>query len=205
MKTVTKTYTVYQYQELCTAAKDKVKQWYLDDVFRPSMFEDYVIEDLTYNYNFKNSDFRVCFSLGYCQGDGLNIEGRLYLSDFINAWTATEKEKRTMQKYIEHSLKYYTFEKNNHYSYSCKFIDKKYILSAVEEFIDGLSYFHFKNINTGVIEKFYNDMIDFFEKLDSDYEDEGYKFFYEITEEDIVDACDVNDWYFNENGILWEA
>ena len=35
MEIITREYKVYNYSELSAKAKEKVKQWYLDDGFRP--------------------------------------------------------------------------------------------------------------------------------------------------------------------------
>jgi hypothetical protein len=203
VKTIIKTYNIYEYTELSEKAKEKAQQWYLDDDLRPELFREYIEENLTQDFN--NSNLKVSFSLGYCQGDGLNIEGNIKLYDFINVWDATEKEKRTMEKYIDYSLQTYTFEKNNHYCYSCKFIDKKYIDDTIEEFIEELKYQYFKNIKNDVINRFFNDLIDYFNALDRKYEKEGYKYFYEPDEEEIIECCTANEWYFDINGNFMEV
>lgn len=203
MKTITKTYNIYNYEELTEEAKEKARQWYLDDETRADIFKENIIFDL--QYYFKNSALNVCFSLCYCQGDGLNIEGELFLYDFLEVWSATEKEKRTIKKYIDNSFNCYTFKKNNRYGYSCKFIDRKYIDSVIEEFTENLKYISFKNIDIKLITKFFNDIIDYFENLDNYYEEEGYKYFYEPDEEEIIEVCNINEWYFDINGNFVEA
>ena len=91
MKTITKTYNLYQYNELSEAGKERARQWYLDDSMRNDFFHDNVIWFLKEEFPF--SELMVEYSLGYCQGDGLNIYGKFYLPDFINKWMASEKEK----------------------------------------------------------------------------------------------------------------
>lgn len=198
MKTITTTYNVYEYNELSDAAKEKANQWYLDDPIRAELFkedcESYLFE------NFKNSKFNVYFSLGYCQGDGLNIEGSLNLYDFIDIWNASEKEKRTMKFYINNSLQDYKFYKNNRYCYSCKFLDREYIENEVDEFVNELQRLDFENIKIDVIKNFYNDIIDYFENLDCQFEKDGYRYFYEADENEIANCCAANEWYFYENG-----
>lgn len=198
MKTITKTYNVYEYSELSSEAKENVAQWYLDDPMRADLF----YEDILYNLkeNFPRSKLDVCFSLSSRQGDGLNIEGCLDLYDFVEFWTASEKEKRTIKKYIDSSIYIYNFEKNNHYHYSCKFMDEKYLDDTIAEFIDNLLYLQFKNIKKDIIEKFFYDMIEYFAALDRHYEKEGYQYFYEPDENEIADACIANGWYFDIDG-----
>lgn len=203
MKTITKTYNLYNYEELTEKAKENARKWYIDDPLKPDIFSDIIIENL--KNDFCNSDLKVYFSLNYCQGDGLNIEGKLYLYDFIEVWKASEKEKRTIKKYIDNSLQYYAFEKNDRYCYSCKFIDRKYIDDTIEEFIEELQRLQFKNIKKDIIKRFFNDIIDYFENLDNYYEEEGYKYFYEPDEEEIIETCSINEWYFDINGNFAEV
>lgn len=61
MEIITREYKVYNYSELSTKAKEKVKQWYLDDELRPQEFEDIYTRDL--HYFFGNSDLKMQFSL----------------------------------------------------------------------------------------------------------------------------------------------
>ena len=141
MKIFTK--TGYTYSELTDAAKEKVKQWYLYDLdIHNDIFRD-DIKQFLYE-EFPKSDLKVCYSLSCCQGDGLNIYGKLKLYDFVDKWNVSTKEKSTIIFYINNSIREYTFETNNRYCYSCKFIDKKYINDIISEFIDELKYQCFK-------------------------------------------------------------
>lgn len=81
MFTVQKMYKVFSFSELSEKAKDKVRQWYLNDDLRTDIFT----EDCLYRLGelFPNSDLKVEYSLGYCQGDGLNIYGDLRLDDVM--------------------------------------------------------------------------------------------------------------------------
>ena len=94
----------------------------------------------------------------------------------------------------------FTFEYNNHYAYSCKFIDKKHIDDYVTEIIDDLKYYQYKNINENLIEDFYIKMINYFEKLDKTFEKEGYEYLYEISEEETLETCEANEYYFTNDG-----
>ena len=63
MEVVIREYKVYNFSELSEDAKEKAKQWYLDDDFRPQEFENIYTEDLHYLFN--NSDLKMQFSLSY--------------------------------------------------------------------------------------------------------------------------------------------
>lgn len=198
MKTFTFTKNGYRYSELAAEAKEKVKSNYLSDPFWADSFTGDIIDELS--FLFPNSDLKVSYSFNYCQGDGLNIHGVLKLYDFISVWEATDKEKSAIRYYIDNSENEYTFNKNNHYCYSCKFIDKKYIDNDIAEFIDYLSYYSIRGINKDLITRFFNDMIDYFQELDKKWKEAGYKYFYEIDDESITEWSEANDYYFDKDG-----
>lgn len=87
--------------------------------------------------------------------------------DFLPLWNASEKEKRTIAFYIDESIDKYQFSENNRYCYSCKFLDKKYIDDFIDEFVEELKI---KNIKKNVIEKFFNDLLDYFDNDDEKIE-----------------------------------
>lgn len=81
MKEVTRNYEVYDYEELDVKAKEKAKQWYLDNTFREETLTEIFEEDLT--EVFPESNLKVQWSLSNCQGDGVNIYGELHLDDIL--------------------------------------------------------------------------------------------------------------------------
>lgn len=193
------TTTGYTYSELTDAAKEKVKQWYLYDLdIHNEIFHD-DIKQFLYE-EFPKSDLKVCYSLSSCQGDGLNIYGKLKLYDFVDKWNVSTKEKSTIIFYINNSIRDYTFETNLHYCYSCKFIDRKYINDSISEFIEELQYQCLKNINVQLIKQFFNDLIDYFEKLDKKLENDGYDYLYNVDDDEIIEFCEINDYYFTKEG-----
>lgn len=111
MEVVTREYKIYNFSELSEDAKDKAKQWYLDDDFRPSEFTEIYEQDL--RNIFPDSELKLQYSLNYCQGDGLNIYGELNVSNVLNLPKShfcgdefndlieyfTEKELRTISRY----------------------------------------------------------------------------------------------------------
>ena len=198
METITRNYVVYDYSELSEEAKEKVKEWYIDDDCRSDIFT----EDIEYflSENFSESELKVQYSLGYCQGDGLNIYGKLYLCDMLDKITFegyTEKEKRFIVWLFTKWNKYFSVKipANNHYCYCiADQLDIRYDLEY------DLEYDHIRDINYEAIRKFEIDIIDYFEKLCSDYEEAVYKYFYDPDEEEIADTCEANEWKFTEDG-----
>lgn len=199
MRIAVKKTPVYNFSELSEDAKEKVRQWYLDDPIRTDLFSENC--NNWYIENFPNSELKATYSLGYCQGDGYNTEGKLRIYDVIDKLDITDKEKRTLHFYYDELNTLYTFERNNHYGYSCKFIDMKYIDSTVEDDVNDMKYYyHWKNINIPLIKKMYELIFDYFEDIDANFEKSGYEYFYEVDDEEVSETCDANDWEFTASG-----
>lgn len=213
MKIIAREYKVYNYSELSEEAKEKAKQWYLDDDFKPQEFTEIYMENL--RYLFPNSDLKLQYSLGYCQGDGLNIYGKLDVVDllsfirenkdfscmeqFKNA--LTEKEVKTIEAYIEVCGRKIDLPYNNgHYEY-CVSDRTEFACDWVEE----LEYQMYKNIQVDIIRKLENLVRDMFTTLSGQYEEYGYDFFYEVDEKTMEEVCEANEWMFLEDGTYFSA
>lgn len=213
MRTVTETYNVYTYPELSEEAKEKVGQWYLDDPCRNETFSEIYTEDL--HNLFENSELKIQFSLGYCQGDGLNIYGKLDLMDvfksirdksycgetFKDFWDAmTEHEQKTIEAYMEVCGRNVELPSNRRYCY-CVAEQTDF----VEDWISELEYQQYKNIKVDTIRKMEKLVADMFIMLSKQYEEYGYNYFYEPDEEEIAETCEANGWEFLEDGTFYAA
>lgn len=214
MRTVTNTYNVYTYTELSEEAKEKVKLWYLDDPCRNETFSEIYTEDL--KNLFPESDLKIQYSLGYCQGDGLNVYGELDLMDVFRAirdksycgetfkdfWDSmTEHEQKTIEVYMEVCGRNVDLPYNNgHYNYCVS--DKT---DFAESWIEELEYQQYKNIQVDTIRKMEKLVADMFVMLSKQYEEYGYKYFYEVDEEDVTETCESNGWEFLEDGTFYAA
>ena len=213
MKIITKSYKVYDYSELSEEAKEKVKTEFLQDEIRNDLFYEDCLETL--HYMFPNSNLKVQYSLGYCQGDGLNIYGELNINNILNLPTShfcgdefddmidyfTEKEIKTIQCYIREVEKEIKLPQNNHYCYCI--VDR--IDFADDWFYELENYSHFRNINRDVLDKLEKYVIIIMERLCSDYEKYGYDFFYNVDDEVIEETCEANEWEFLEDGTFYAA
>lgn len=214
MRTVTKTYNVYTYPELSEKAKEKVKEWYLNEPFRNYEFSEIYTDDLC--FLFPNSDLKMQYSLNYCQGDGLNVYGEVDLTDVFNAirdksycgerfknfWDyMTEHEQKTIEKYMEVCGSSVALPYNNgHYNYC---ISTK--TDFAEEWIEKLKYQQYKNIQVDTIRKIENLVIDMFVMLAKTYEKYGYEYLYEVDEEELTETCEANEWEFLEDRTFYEG
>ena len=211
MEVITREYKVYNFSELSEDAKEKVKQWYLDDDFRPCEFENIYTEDLRYLFN--NSDLKLQFSLSYCQGDGLNIYGKLDLMDVFTAIRDTkhsgdlfkqykdlfsEHEQRTIEAYMEVCGREVELPYNRHYCYC---IDDR--VDFADDWIESLEYCRYKNIQIDTIIKMEKLVGRMFENLSATYEKYGYDYFYNADDEVVNETCEANGWRFLEDGTFF--
>lgn len=211
MEVVTRKYKVYNFSELSEDAKEKAKQWYLDDDFRPQEFENIYTEDLHYLFN--NSDLKMQFSLSYCQGDGLNIYGKLDLMDVFAAIKDTdhsgeqfkqykdlfsEHEQKTIEAYMEACGREIELPYNRHYCYC---VDDR--VDFADEWIEILEYCRYKNIQIDTIRKMEKLVGMMFENLSATYEKYGYDYFYNADDEVVNEACEANGWRFLEDGTFF--
>lgn len=206
MRTATVEYEVYKYNELSDKAKEKVKQWYLEGRNEYIFTED--CEEDLHNL-FGENELKVQYSLGYCQGDGFNIYGKVSAKNILNCLeehnggtqleefenVLTEKEKKTILHYAEECGDI-ELPSNNRYCYCiARHTD---IADDWEYQLE--NYSGYKNINKEVLEKFESMVHGIFEKLCASYEKWGYEYFYEISEEDLEEMCEANGYEFLEDG-----
>lgn len=212
MEIITKEYNVYDFSELSEDAKEKAKQWYLDNDFRQSVFTGIYEQDL--QNIFPDSELKLQYSLNYCQGDGLNIYGNLDVNNILNLPASgfcgnefddligyfTDKEIRTISRYSDECGTEIGLPMNNHYNYCC--VDR---IDLAEEWENDLWWASYKNINKELIQKLEKYVITIIERLCADYEKYGYKFFYEVEDETMEELCDINEWKFLEDGTYFAA
>lgn len=200
---VTTEYRVYNYCELSEAAKNRVKREYLEFDRRPEDVEDMLKEDL--GTRFENSPLSVNFDFSCCQGSGLNIEGGLEFSDILQIEDIcnkfTEKENRALYFYFEECyVRPYEFYENMRYSYSCKHLDRQYLASHI---IDELEEDNVSNINTDLVERVSDEILDYMEKLEKSFYDWGMEYFYEISDEEMEEISYEYGWEYLEDGKTW--
>lgn len=196
METITREYTVYSYSELSEEAKEKVREWYIDDNDRCYILSDCWNGSL--EYDFISSDLKVQWSLNYCQGDGVNIYGKLMLSDMmdkIDFKLYTKKEIRFIEWVIREYNPVITLPQNYHYAYCMA--DR---IDLESDLLWDMKNNGIKNIKRDVLEKLNNDIIAYFENLCGHWEMSGYEYLYEPDEEEIIEACEANEWKFTEEG-----
>lgn len=210
MRTVVKTYNVYQFDELSAEAKEKVKDWYLSDPWRAedftSMAEEYM------KTLFDGTELKVQYSLSYCQGDGLNIYGTVSARDVWNCLQQHRGGEELAQ--FEDRLTEKEWKRILHYADECGDItlpyNRRYSYCLAEKidiagaWYDQLGlYSGYANINEETLKKFERLVIDIFSALCKEWEDLGYEYFYNILDADLADACNANYWEFLSDGTFY--
>lgn len=200
-------YSVYQYEELSEGAKEVAKEWYLGGQDTETFAE--CLNETLY-YLFPNGNLNVEFSLNCCQGDGLNIYGEVTVSDILQFLYGerseditdklrirlSEKDVKTIKHYNDFSSDLTINLPRNRYGCCC--ISNQ--IRFAEEWIEELEYNCFNNIKRETILKFESVVREIFTMLCKDYETWGYKYFYEISDEDMAEICEANGYEFLESG-----
>ena len=221
-RTITKEYEVYTFDELSDKAKENVRQWYLDDETRTWDFTDMVNEDL--NEKFPNSELKVEYSLGYSQGDGLNIYGSLDGEDALNYVKSELSPQEISDINLIISDITLKLKSNNRYQYCI--VDRQDFVGQIFEVAADEAWYHYEqthdNANGDLDWENYSEAsalreaysptfeesIDVFcgtlekklMKFCKVWEEEGYSWFYEIDDNELSEMCEVNNWEFDEDG-----
>lgn len=209
MRTEMVEYKVYTYGELSDDAKEKAKAWFLEGR-EPSMFTEDCEQDL--ENLFGENGLKVQYSLNYCQGDGLNIHGKIDATSVFKCLEAhyggtqleqfenvlTDKEKKTILHYAEQCGEI-ELPINRPYCYCIS----DYVDVAEEWAYILENYFGYRAINMETLRKFEELVKGIFTTLCGVYEKWGYEYFYEISEEDMEDVCEANGYEFLEDGTIF--
>lgn len=139
-------------------------------------FKEQVKEDL--KEIFPNSILNTQYSLGYSQGDGVNIYGDLDYRDIVNYMiihkkiNLTKKEEKTLEEYRKNALGYMRIPENRRYGYC--YIENFCIYS---DWFD--EYYRYKNLNTKLLKNFEKKIKETIMEICKEYEERGYKEIYE--------------------------
>lgn len=205
---VTKEIKVFTYPELSEKAKERAKQWYLNDDYRCQELTDDFENDLS--NIFPDSSLKVQWSLNSCQGDGINVYGSVNIEDLFTLpekapsfnWTKgylTEKEIRILRFYMKEYKEVIEIPVNRRYYY-CMADD----IDLAEDFQYELENMGIRDIKIEVLEKAERFVSQIFSQLCMEYEKRGYEYLYEISDEDMEINCEANDWCFLEDGSFFD-
>lgn len=214
----TKTIFLYDYNELSDEAKEHVRQWYLRAPGRSvTLSEEF--EALYVRYFFPHSDLVVQWSLNACQGDGVNIYGKLDLNEvltYIEKWNLkehpgdervfnpcgllTEKEQRRLAFYVRCLGQ--DVELPYHWGYTYCLANQ---IDFSGEMLEALERQQLRNIDWELILKFQSIVIQIIRSLCTEMESYGYTYLYEVDDEEVSEACIANNWTFTSDGTFEPA
>lgn len=192
----------YEFRELSDTAKEKVKEWYLDDPLRNDLLSQLL--DETLENIIPNSELKIQYSLNYCQGDGVNLFGEFSANDLkpphagiypdIKWPTLRTDEWETLLHY-QSLCNAITVEENRD-----SYVSLSQCISFAEDWIETLNSYDVLFIDSKLIENFEKQVIIWHDSLCKFLESLGYKFAYEVTDDEVDDFCTLNNWFFDENG-----
>lgn len=186
----------YQFEELGAEAKEKVRAWYLDGQDAETLRDD-IREQL--HIDFADSDLDVQFSLASRQGDGLNIYGDLLLEDAFQfvADKFTQKETRFFRWAFREYRPMYKMPQNRRYTYCIA--DR---MDFCENLVDDLESDSMRGVPWDLVARFEKALQEYFSGLCAMWEEEGYRFFYEVEDAELAEICSCNGWEFYEDGAI---
>jgi len=221
MKKITKTYEVYSFNELSAEAKEKVKNYYLTSEIRNDIFQENVKYNLS--YYFKNSELDYQYSLSYSQGDGFNIYGKINVDDIFNTFVLKELDVFLRKDIIsqikmhipskEMIVEFKDFVKENDLSIVIPYNNQctqslAYALYFDGNIYDGVNLDNEKNNFSDDLILYIKDirifLIEYIDAFNKYFEEFGYDFLYNISDEDMEEICIANEWHFLKNGDFFE-
>lgn len=190
MRTVTIQVKAYEYQDLSPNAKEEAKR----NVFNilrddPSPFDESITE---YIKSLGFYDVKIHYSLGYSQGDGFCFEGKIDYNNLISIKDVKDKLAILPEDFLkscDDCLDVINFVKNDyHYQHP----------NTIAMIIDNTEWCYINDYEEfrSIIKRWYNSIC-------SRCETKGYKYFYEIDENEVIDYCNNNYIEFYSDGRLF--
>ena len=191
MKKLIKEIIVYQYNELEEYAQEQAKRDFLEKEHLSDFFSEDLTEELQEQFGLYN--LKTYYSLSYCQGDGLCLYGEItYLELFNNDKFKSIAFKGIHYKQI-HSIKdelqSIDFEHRSWYCHANSVHIESNEDSPTEK-------------QAAIIDKIINNVKLWYYSFCRKWEKQGYKYFYEISDDDMKEICDTNNYFFTEKGQL---
>lgn len=210
---------IYEFSELSDDVKQQVRDWYLATYHTSDIFSEMVEEDLK-NIFGQDTNLKVEYSLEYCQGDGVNVYGRMHweaLIDFMGSNVAgelSEKYANVLTNDEKDILRKWSDEYSNIHYNGIGFVEIPrhnydnycYSLADSIEFAEDCStelYYYGVDDNTNILRTFEDACRSLFSDLNKMYEERGYDYFYEVSDDDLNDELCGMGMEFLEDGEIY--
>lgn len=180
---------VYEYSELQAHAKDVVRNYVLSVVHDSDTFSKAIKESIE-SLGFK--DVELYYSLGNCQGDGLCFTGSINWIDLNRIAEIRNKIDQLNAEFViscNDCLNDIQFIRIN-----CNYCHNRTVSIGIDNvgWMDVYDYMTIKDI-----------IMDWYTSICNRYEKEGYKWFEEIDEQEVIDYCTSNELEFLEDGTIF--
>lgn len=204
MKTITKKYEVFNYDELSDSAKERVRNFFGEndaDIETDMLEEDfkYYVEE-KYPYY---SGLKFQWSLGHCQGDGLSFSAQINLSKYLDANANNKGSKAFNLKTSVYDAVcnfvwgLHSTGNTNMYCYASK--------SHIEwdyNYQDGIERIRIEKLVNQIIEEISSEYMDICREL----EEIGYKAYENLySDEYAKETCEANEYTFLEDGTMFNV
>ena len=192
---------IYDFNELSESAKEMARNAYLEE-FRDC---DFFTEDCLYQLKelFPNSDLKVEYSLSSCQGDGFNIYGDMFLKDAINYVYSKSDRLNKYGRFFEwlKTLDYTLRISENKARYSYCYIDYNDFVYDIMDDLEQDGYTANYEEHEKAVTLFSCVFKNLIGKLCKEFENDGYNYFYEVEDEEIIEVWECNGYEgFYEDG-----
>ncbi|MDR2056997.1 MAG: hypothetical protein LBP83_01710 [Dysgonamonadaceae bacterium] len=187
MKILVKEIKAYRFMELDEYNKEKAKINYLEKERLPEFFS----EDLTEALKEQGlSHLKTCYSLSNCQSDGLCLHGHITHSEIFGNKFKGIALKNVHHKQVQsvNELLYrIDFEHHSQY-YHANTI-------SIESYNDAPT-----DRQDDIINRIVANVKAWYYSFCREWEEYGYKYFYEISDEEMIYGCELNDCWFTDDG-----
>jgi hypothetical protein len=190
MKILIQEIRAYQFMELNETARETAKMNCLATEHIPDFFSEDLRETLADKFGL--SHLNTYFSLSNCQGDGLCLYGHISASEIFD----NDRFKKIALKNIHHRqiksaeslLHRIDFEHRGRYYHS------------KSVFIDNCDGDCLTDRQENVINMIVENVKAWYNSFCSEWETYGYRYFHEISDEDMIESCEAGDYWFTEDG-----
>jgi len=179
----------FTFSELNSDAQHTAKGCVLEYEREADWFSEDIVNDLLESFGI--SELTPYFSLSYSQGDGLCLSGSISFNDLLN-----EKFRKIAFAGIHHtqikSIAQYLFR---------------------VEFLHSGNYYYSSSVNItdmcdndvpdnqeAIIEKVIANIKKWYADFCRQWEKRGYMYFYEISDDEMVEICEDREWFFTDKG-----
>lgn len=193
---------IYKFNELPQAAKEKIKQDYINDYCNGWFYEDFTENALEILLKkFPNSELKAQADFSYCQGSGCNIFGKFSMLDYPEKFV----NKDGLSWFADILPEIYLAE-NDRYTFSLHTE-----LRAVQESETIIELFncnaYYYSLTTEGKEQVSEIVKNIFSEI-AETEQEIFamgKNMLEIDDEQMAEISDCNGWEYLADGSLWEG